>query len=239
MTNLTEAVALALVKALQKIEPNVRVDSLSTEEENSLAKAAIAAMCEYAGQAEVTQEDIHNAALDWCGRKNRESFPDDIEYFKCNWRWASGMEALVNKVANRRHHSTAPLLARIAELEACIDLCIPDDCKSQLHEDATNLVRLQARVNELEATIREQALQYLALDGQATEAMAENARLREVLKHVTDCLVLEMGDHVNEDDIADEDLPDFLGKRYAKQVIAARLRIRQARAALTQQEQSK
>ncbi len=43
------------------------------------------------------------------------------------------------------------LRARIAELEACIDLVIPDDCKSQLHEDATNLVKLQARVAELEA----------------------------------------------------------------------------------------
>lgn len=40
---------------------------------------------------------------------------------------------------------------RVAELEACIDLVIPDDCKSQLHEDATNLVKLQARVAELEA----------------------------------------------------------------------------------------
>jgi hypothetical protein len=39
-----EKVALAIVKALQKIEPNVRVDSLSTEEEDSLARAAIAAM---------------------------------------------------------------------------------------------------------------------------------------------------------------------------------------------------
>ena len=43
------------------------------------------------------------------------------------------------------------LRARIAELEACIDLVIPDDCKSQLHEDATNMVKLQARVAELEA----------------------------------------------------------------------------------------
>lgn len=40
---------------------------------------------------------------------------------------------------------------RVAELEACIDLVIPDDCKSQLHEDATNMVKLQARVAELEA----------------------------------------------------------------------------------------
>lgn len=39
-----EAVALGIVKALQRIEPNVRVDSLSTEEENSLATAAIAAL---------------------------------------------------------------------------------------------------------------------------------------------------------------------------------------------------
>lgn len=41
--------------------------------------------------------------------------------------------------------------ARIAELEACIDLVIPDDCKSQLHEDATNMLKLQARIAALEA----------------------------------------------------------------------------------------
>ena len=45
------------------------------------------------------------------------------------------------------------LRARIAELEACIDLVIPDDCKSQLHEDATNMVKLQARIAELEAQL--------------------------------------------------------------------------------------
>ena len=49
------------------------------------------------------------------------------------------------------------LRARIAELEACIDLVIPDDCKSQLHEDATNMVKLQARVAERDAAREELA----------------------------------------------------------------------------------
>ena len=40
--------------------------------------------------------------------------------------------------------------ARIAELEACIDLVIPDDCKSQLHEDATNMLKLQVRIEARE-----------------------------------------------------------------------------------------
>ena len=53
--------------------------------------------------------------------------------------------------------------ARIADLEACIDLVIPDDCKSQLHEDATNMLKLQARIEALEA---------------------DNARLREALGEI-------------------------------------------------------
>ena len=55
--------------------------------------------------------------------------------------------------------------ARITELEAAIDLIIPDDCKFQLHADATNLVKLQSRVAELEAHIA-----------------AEPERMREVVK---------------------------------------------------------
>ena len=62
------------------------------------------------------------------------------------------------------------LRARIAELEACIDLVIPDDCKSQLHEDATNLVKLQARVAELEAFQQQAITQVCELAREAGEA---------------------------------------------------------------------
>jgi len=47
---------------------------------------------------EITQADIHRAALIWCGRKDRETFPEDIAYFKHNWRWASGLRAVVDEV---------------------------------------------------------------------------------------------------------------------------------------------
>jgi multidrug resistance efflux pump len=39
------------------------------------------------------------AALKWCGRKERETFMEDIEYFKCNWRSLEGMKATVAEVA--------------------------------------------------------------------------------------------------------------------------------------------
>ena len=58
------------------------------------------------------------------------------------------------------------------------------------------------------------------------------AALVEVLRHVTECLVVEMGNLANEDETDDADLQGILGSNYARQVIAARLRIRQARQAL-------
>lgn len=64
-------------------------------------------------------------------------------------------------------------------------------------------------------------------------AFAEReARLVESLRHVTDCLVVELGNLANEDETDDADLQGILGSKYARQVIAARLRIRQARATL-------
>lgn len=78
-----------------------------------------------------------------------------------NLVWASAIggpsvsviAAAIARIAaeNAAQEEITALRARIAELEACIDLVIPDDCKSQLHEDATNMVKLQARVAELEA----------------------------------------------------------------------------------------
>lgn len=58
------------------------------------------------------------------------------------------------------------------------------------------------------------------------------ARLVGSLRHVTDCLVVELGNLANEDETDDADLQGILGSKYAQQVIAARLRIRQARATL-------
>jgi hypothetical protein len=55
----------------------------------------------------------------------------------------------------------------------------------------------------------------------------------EALMHVTNCLVEELGNLANENETEDEDLAAILGQEYARQIIACRLRIRQARAALS------
>lgn len=36
-------------------------------------------------KTEPTKEQIHRAAIAWCGAKERETFPADVEYFKRNW----------------------------------------------------------------------------------------------------------------------------------------------------------
>ena len=41
---------------------------------------------------------VYRAAIKWCGKKDRETFPEDIEYFKHNWRWASGLLAEVRAI---------------------------------------------------------------------------------------------------------------------------------------------
>ncbi len=51
---------------------------------------------------EVTQADIDAAAVRWCGDKERETFPEDIEYFKHNWSALPGLRKYVEKVARHR-----------------------------------------------------------------------------------------------------------------------------------------
>ena len=72
----------------------------------------------------------------------------------------------------------------------------------------------------------------LATRTDATPVATDVAALVDALRHVTECLVVEMGNLANEDETDDVDLQGILGSKYARQVIAARLRIRQARQAL-------
>ena len=59
-----------------------------------------------------------------------------------------------------------------------------------------------------------------------------HAPLLAALEHVTECLVTELGNLADEDDIEDDDLAATLGQDCARQIIAARLRIKQARQAI-------
>lgn len=62
--------------------------------------------------------------------------------------------------------------------------------------------------------------------------IAAAPELLAALGFVTSCLIKELGNLADEDELADEDAPDVLGEGYAKQVVAARLRIRQAKSAI-------
>ena len=73
----------------------------------------------------------------------------------------------------------AALRARAAEVERL----------EKLSEEAVaKCVTLHSRAVSAEAKVREQALDYLALDGQAIEALAEVERLREALLEVSQSL---------------------------------------------------
>ncbi len=43
----------------------------------------------------VTYEMVEDAALRWCGQKDRETFPADMEYFRHNWRVLPGLRKFV------------------------------------------------------------------------------------------------------------------------------------------------
>lgn len=48
--------------------------------------------------AEIARIDdaAYRAAIKWCGEKERETFPEDVEYFLCNWRAFPGFKARVD-----------------------------------------------------------------------------------------------------------------------------------------------
>lgn len=111
------------------------------------AQAAVATMIAHAGHVGVTEVDHAHA----------------VAYFtiiaptmpKLGQGIRENGSALSRAFAEHRHAHEAPLLARIADLEACIDVCIPDDCKSAVQEDASNIVKLRARVAEAETTLHD------------------------------------------------------------------------------------
>ena len=45
---------------------------------------------------------VHEAAVQWCGEKDRETSMDDIRYFEQNWWALPGMKARVEHLAVRR-----------------------------------------------------------------------------------------------------------------------------------------
>lgn len=50
----------------------------------------------------------YDAAIQWCGEKERETFPEDIAYFMNNWRWAAGFRARVERLAIRALQQKGP-----------------------------------------------------------------------------------------------------------------------------------
>lgn len=55
------------------------------------------------GVFDLTPDEIYDAAVAWCGQKDRETFLDDIHYFQNNCRGFIGMRAFaIAHAAGRR-----------------------------------------------------------------------------------------------------------------------------------------
>lgn len=48
---------------------------------------------------DLTPEEIHRAAIAWCGQKERETFPEDVAYFKYHWWSAPGLRKFAEEHA--------------------------------------------------------------------------------------------------------------------------------------------
>ena len=75
---------------------------------------------------EVTQADVHAAALQWCGEKDRETSLDDVRYFENNWQSLPGLRSRVEAFA--RHRTAAEAASReewptaLMEQSCCLGL---------------------------------------------------------------------------------------------------------------------
>jgi hypothetical protein len=58
-------------------------------------------MNDKAETTEPTAWQIRQAALRWCGAKERETFQADIDYFEANWRSAPGLRLWVGREVER------------------------------------------------------------------------------------------------------------------------------------------
>lgn len=47
---------------------------------------------------ELLRKAVYEAALQWCSEKERETFPEDIEYFKYNWLAFQGFRDRVEAI---------------------------------------------------------------------------------------------------------------------------------------------
>lgn len=67
---------------------------------------------------QATQRDIHAAAIQWCGEKDRETSLDDIRYFQNNWRSLPGFRSRVEAFARHRQAALSELEGERANVEA-------------------------------------------------------------------------------------------------------------------------
>ena len=60
---------------------------------------------------QVTEADIYEAALQWCGEKDRETSLDDIRYFQNNWSALPGLRRRVQAFARHREQAVQEAVA--------------------------------------------------------------------------------------------------------------------------------
>jgi hypothetical protein len=71
---------------------------------------------------EPTEDEIFRAALVWCGRKERETSPEDITYFKANWRHLPGLKQVVDELIFGASPSlTKPMESAVSARELLVE----------------------------------------------------------------------------------------------------------------------
>jgi hypothetical protein len=124
------------------------------------AQAAVALVVEQAVMD--LPKAVGAAAIKWCGEKDRETFPSDIEYFRTNWRALPGLRDYVLRAL-----APADGLAAVDALRAEIA-----DLKMNMDADLRTMVREGQQLRTLAAEL--------------AAAQQREARLRAALEYYAD-----------------------------------------------------
>lgn len=127
---------------------------------------------------DLVERIVSNAALTWCGKQERETFLEDITYFKCNWRALPGYQTYVLNEAFKE------LEAQRAEIERLRGEVEPLQKWAQAMERLCDGVEPPQGVEKAN-TVAEVAAYFRGVLARATRAEAERDQAVEVLQFVT------------------------------------------------------
>ena len=103
-----------------------------------------------AGLECVTPDLVERAAVTWCSIKERETFPEDIAYFRANWDNFNSFRKLVEREKDIcRRHTMRAIIEHLEETEANLSVAV-----SEVADLAGRVQELQEALGTYENLLR-------------------------------------------------------------------------------------